>query len=91
MNRIIKMTELFKAVVDREMGKLEKDGLVSISGDHTGKISIHVMPEYFDEHFSNFEVKEDDWVHHGKVKVSFETDSGNEIFCLREVEYKRVG
>ena len=91
MNRIIKMTELFKAVVDREMGKLEKDGLISIHANYTGRISIHVTDEYFDEHFSNYEVKEVDMPSHGNVRLSFETDSGNEIFCLKKVEFRRVG
>ena len=90
MNQIIKLTELFSAVLAREVGKLERDGIVSIHGDYNGKISIHVTQEYFAEHFSHYITKQVDWPAHGNVRVSFETDSGNEIFCLKACEYKRV-
>ena len=90
MNQIIKLTELFSAVVAREVGKLEKQGLVGISGDYNGKISIHVTEEYFAEHFSHYITKSVEWPAHGNVRISFETDSGNEIFCLKACEYKRV-
>jgi len=90
MNQILKMTELFKAVVDREMGDLEKEGLISIHADYRGKISIHVTEEYFDKHFDHYHCKSVDQPRHGNERVSFETESGNEIFCLRDVEYTRA-
>ena len=90
MNKIIKLTELFSAVVAREVGKLEKDGLVSISADYNGVIKIHVTQEYFEEHFSNYETKSVDWPKHGNTRISFETDSGNEIFCLKACKFERV-
>ena len=90
MNQIIKLTELFSAVVAREMDKLTKDGLVGIAGDYTGKISIHVTDAYFEEHFSGYETKSVDWPAHNNTRISFETDSGNEIFCLKKATFERV-
>ena len=90
MNKIIKLTELFSAVVAREMDKLTKDGLVSITADYTGMIKIHVTDEYFDQHFSHYETTSVDWPAHNNTRISFETDSGNEIFCLRKATFERV-
>ena len=90
MNQILKIAELFTAVVNREIGKLEKDGLVSIHCGYDDVIQIHVTEQYFSQHFSQYEAKEHDMPAHGNVRVSFETDSGNEIFCLRATEFKRV-
>ena len=90
MNKILKMTELFSAVVAREMDKLTKDGLISIHGDYTGKINIHVTAAYFEENFSNYETKSVDSPEYSNVRLSFETTSGNEIFCLKKATFERV-
>ena len=91
MNQIIKLTELFTAVVKREVGALEAQGIVSITGDEYGKIIIHVTPDYFDEHFEGrYEATTECWPKHGKVKHAYTTPSGNEIFCLKKAIFERV-
>jgi len=90
MNKMLKIAELFNAVLEREMNQPEKDGLVGIHVSFKGEISIHVTDEYFDEHFDHYHCKSVDQPRHGNERVSFETESGNEIFCLRAVEYTRA-
>ena len=90
MNQIIKLTELFAAVVAREVKELEREGLISIRCDWNNKIDIHVTKEYFAEHFSDRECKYTNQPMHNKIKVSFATDSGNEIFCLQDAKFERV-
>ena len=92
MNQIIKLTELFSAVVAREVGKLEKDGIIRIEITHSGKTEIFVTSAYFDEHFEGrYTVEQEDWPRHGNVKHCYTTPSGNDIYCLKKAEFKRVG
>ena len=90
MNQILKIAELFKTVMDRECGPLEEGGLVGIHINYKGRIEMHVTDEYFDENFDHYHCKVVDNPRLGNERVSFETDSGNEIFCLRKVEYTRA-
>lgn len=90
MNQIIKLAEMFGAVMAREIGALEKDGIISITGSDKGTTDIHVTDSYFDEHFSGREHSFDDMPAQKMVKVSFKTESGNEIFCLKSAVFERV-
>ena len=91
MNQIIKLTELFSAVVAREVGKLERDGIISINAGYDGKVEIHVTSEYFDEHFEGrYTVGLEDWPRQSKRKHSYTTPSGNEIYCIKNAEFRMV-
>ena len=91
MNQIIKLTELFSAVVAREVGELERVGIISINAGYDGKVEIHVTSEYFDEHFEGvYAIETEDWPRQGNVKHCYTTPSGNEIFCLKTAEFRIV-
>ena len=91
MNQIIKLTELFSAVVAREVGELERVGIISIECRKHGKIEIFVTEEYFDEHFEGvYAIETEDWPRQGNVKHCYTTPSGNEIFCLKTAEFRMV-
>ena len=91
MNQIIKLTELFSAVVAREVGELEKIGIISIECRTDSKIEIFVTAEYFDEHFEGiYTIELEDWPRHGNVKHTYTTPSGNEIYCLKAAKFERV-
>ena len=90
MNQILKIAELFSAVMDREFGPLEKDGLVGININYGGDISVHVTDQYYDENFGDYLSKEVDQPRHGNVRHSFKTEFG-EIFCLKKAKFGRVG
>ena len=90
MNQMLKIAELFNAVLDREMGKTEEDGLISITINWKGVISVHLCDEYFQEHFGDVDCKMIDQPRCKNVRVSFETDSGHEFFCLKPAKFERV-
>ena len=90
MNQILKIAELISTVMDREFGPLEKDALVSIRVDWEGQVEVHVTERYFEEQFSDYHWKQVDQPRHDNIRMSFETTSGNKVFCLKSCKFDTV-
>ena len=87
MNQILKIAELISTVMDREFGPLEKEALVSIGVSWEGKVEVHVTETYFEEHFADIHWTRHEQPRHNNLRLSFETDSGIKVFCLKKVLY----
>ena len=91
MNQILKIAELISTVMDREYGPLEKEALISIHVSWAGKVEVHVDEVYFEEHFADIEWTRHEQPRHNNIRLSFETDSGIKVFCLKKALFGVVG
>jgi hypothetical protein len=85
-NKAVNLAEAVQVIVDNNWD----EAFVSVSMSHGGKVSVHVMDDYFDEHFGGWDVVEQDQPAVGNVKCSVTLDDGSSVFCLKKVEFTRV-
>ena len=91
MNQMLKIAELISTVMDRELGPLEKEALVAIRVSYDGKVEAHVGEHYFEEHFSDIQWTRHEQPRYNNIRLSFETDSGIKVFCLKKALFGVVG
>ena len=76
------------------LGRLHKayvfSGMVSMYANTSGDVDLHVMPEYFNQHFGNrTDIEREPLPAHECIRVSVMVD-GVKIFCMEDAKFEVV-